>query len=296
MKYENMLQAIGKTPMIKLEKFHANGGMSIFVKLEGNNPGGSIKDRAALYMIEQAEQRGDLRKGMIILEATSGNMGISLAMIGAVKGYKVRIVMSSAMTGERKVMLRALGAELILTDSRLGTRGAIDRAVDLFEESPSSYWFADQFNNEDNIRAHYNGISSEILGEVADIDYLVAGTGTSGTIVGIAERFRNDSPETRIICVVPEGGYHIQGLQNPRDDFSGRIYRDDMMDEQILVSKTEAFAMAGEIAREEGLFVGMSSGAALAAAARMADSGKTGNMVVILPDRGEKYLSTDLYA
>ncbi|RPJ55386.1 MAG: PLP-dependent cysteine synthase family protein, partial [Dehalococcoidia bacterium] len=202
MRYENILQAIGKTPMIRLEKFRADSGMNVFVKLEGNNPGGSIKDRAALYMIEQAERRGDLKKGKVILEATSGNMGISLAMIGAIKGYEVRIVMSSAMTEERKTMLRALGAGLILTDGKLGTRGAIERAMELFEESPGACWFADQFNNPDNIGAHYNGISSEILDEVADIDYLVAGTGTSGTIVGIAERFRDDSPETKIICVV----------------------------------------------------------------------------------------------
>ncbi len=291
-----MLQAIGKTPMIRLEKIRASSGMNVFVKLEGNNPGGSIKDRAALYMIEQAELRGDLKKGKIILEATSGNMGISLAMIGSIKGYKVRIVMSSAMTEERKTMLRALGAELILTDRKLGTRGAIDRAWELFEESPRSYWFADQFNNQDNIRAHYNGISTEILDEVPDINCLVAGTGTSGTIVGIAERFRKDSPETRIVCVVPEAGYQIQGLQNPDEDFKGKIYREDVIDERILVSKTEAFAMAGRIAREEGLFVGMSSGAALSAAARISASGNPGNMVVILPDRGEKYLSTELYA
>jgi cysteine synthase len=293
---KNLLQTIGNTPMIKLNKILTNRNVNLFAKLEGQNPGGSIKDRVALYMIEQAEKRGELKRGKIILEATSGNMGIALAMIGAQKGYKVHIVMSEGMSEERKAMLRALGAKLILTDKRLGTEGAIAKAKELLKDSPLLYWFSNQFNNQDNVYAHYYGIALEILKEIPNLDYLVAGVGTSGTIIGIANRFKKDSPKTKIIGVLPPAGYKIQGLQNPQKDFSGDIYSDSVIEERIYVSKKDAFMMARKVAKQEGLFVGMSSGAVLFAVSQKGRLLKEGNIAVILPDRGEKYLSTELFA
>ncbi|HBB02828.1 MAG: cysteine synthase, cysteine synthase B [Candidatus Peregrinibacteria bacterium GW2011_GWF2_38_29] len=296
MKYSNLLQTIGNTPMIKLEKILDNKNVNLFAKLEGQNPGGSIKDRAALYMIEQAEKSGELKKGKIILEATSGNMGIALAMIGAQKGYEVQIVMSEGMSEERKTMLKALGAKLILTDKSLGTGGAINKAKELAESAPFLYWFSNQFNNQNNVLAHYHGVAGEILNEVSQVDYLIAGIGTSGTIIGIASRFKKDSPKTKIIGVFPPGGYKIQGLQNPEEDFKGDIYKSELIDEQFQVSKEDAFEMARKVAKKEGLFVGMSSGAALFAANEISKSLESANIVVIIPDRGEKYLSTELFA
>ena len=281
--------------MIKLDKILNNKNINLYAKLEGQNPGGSIKDRVAIYMIEQAEKRGELKQGKIILEATSGNMGISLAMVGAQKGYKVHIIMSESMSKERKIMLKELGAKLILTDKKLGTKGAICKAKELAKNYPLLYWFSDQFNNKDNIQAHYHGIASEILNEVPSIDYLVAGIGTSGTIMGVANRFKKDFCKTKIIGVFPPAGYKIQGLQNPQKDFSGKIYNDSLIDEHFHVSKEEAFVMTRKVAAKEGLFVGMSSGAVLFAASQTGKSLKTKNIVVILPDRGEKYLSTELF-
>jgi len=282
--------------MIKLDKIINNKNINLYAKLEGQNPGGSIKDRAALYMIEQAEKRGELKRGKIILEATSGNMGIALAMIGAQKGYEVHIVMSEGMSEERKTMLKALGANLILTDKKFGTEGAIDKTKELVKSSPHLYWFSNQFNNQDNVQAHYYGIAPEIINEVPNIDYLIAGVGTSGTIIGIANRLKKDSPKTNIIGVFPPAGYKIQGLQNPQKDFSGAIYNDNLIDKHFYVSKKQAYAMTRKAAIKEGLFVGMSSGAALFAASQTGESLKAGNIVVIIPDRGEKYLSTELFA
>jgi len=292
---KNLLQTIGNTPIIKLNKIINNKEINLFVKLEGQNPGGSIKDRVALYMIKQAEKRKELRKGKIILEATSGNMGISLAMIGAHKGYKVHIVMSEGMSEERKTMLRALGAKLILTNKSFGTEGAIAKAKELYTASPHLYWFSNQFNNQDNVSAHYHGIAPEIIREIPKIDYLIAGVGTSGTIMGIAKRFKKDSPKTKIIGVIPPGGYIIQGLQNPQKDFKGDIYNSKLIDEFIHVSQKNAFLMAQKAARTEGLFAGMSSGAAIFAAMQIVKTLKKANIVVIIPDRGEKYLSTKLF-
>ncbi len=281
--------------MIKLDKILNNKNINLFAKLEGQNPGGSIKDRAALYMIEQAEKRGELKKDQTILEATSGNMGISLAMIGAQKGYKVHIVMSEGMSEERRTMLKSLGAKLILTDKKFGTKGAIAKAKELIKNSPTKYWFSNQFNNGDNALSHYHGIAPEILHEVPNINYLIAGTGTSGTIMGIANRFKKDSPKTKIIAVIPPAGYKIQGLQNPQKDFSDNIYKSKLIDKHFYINREDAFAMTRKVAKEEGLFVGMSSGATLFAASKIAKTLKTGNIVVIIPDRGEKYLSTKLF-
>ncbi len=292
---KTLIETIGNTPLIRLGKTIENPKIELFAKLEGQNPGGSIKDRAALYMIEEAEKRGELKKGMEILEATSGNMGIALSMIGAYRGYKTLIVMSEGMSEERKKMLKGLGATLILTPKNSGTKSAIEKAVELKQKNPDRYWFSDQFNNPDNSKAHYYGLAPEILKEMPSPDFLIAGVGTSGTIMGLAKKFKEDSPKTKIIGVLPPGGYKIQGLQHPEKDFHGKIFTKKLIDVFFTVSKTDAYEMSRRTAKTEGIFTGMSSGAALFAAKKISENLENAKIVVILPDRGEKYLSTELY-
>ena len=293
--YKNLLETIGNTPLIKIQRWHRTPQVNLFAKLEGQNPGGSIKDRVALYMLEKAEQSGTLTHEQTILEATSGNMGIALALVAAQKSYKVKIVMSAAMSEERKLILRSLGAELLLTDPRLGTKGAIQYARQLKNEHPKQYWFADQFNNPDNTEAHYMLTAPELLREIKKIDVLVVGIGTAGTLGGLAKRFRKDSPQTKIVGVIPPPGYKLQGIQNPDQDFKGQLYDKSLIDQQEEVSVKDAFKVVKELARSEGLFLGMSSGAVLFAAQKVARSLTTGNIVALLADRGEKYLSTNLF-
>lgn len=292
---KNLLETIGNTPIIQLNNIIKSTQVKLFAKLEGQNPGGSIKDRAALYMIEQAEKRGELKKGMTILEASSGNMGISLAMIGTFKGYKVTIIMSEGMSEERRIMIKALGADLILTNKEKGTEGAILKAKELINKYPEKYWFVNQFNNEDNVLSHYHGIASEILSQIPNIDYIISGIGTSGTIMGIAKKIKSTSPKTKIVGVYPPSGYKIQGIQNPNEDFKGDIYNSKLVDILLNITSEEAFQIAKLLAQTEGLFVGMSSGAVVAAALKLESLNKNGSMLVILPDRGEKYVSTNLY-
>lgn len=290
-----ILQTIGNTPLVKLPGIADNPEVAVYAKLEGQNPGGSIKDRVAMYMIERAEQQGELTKDKTILEATSGNMGIALAMVGAAKGYQVQIVMSAGMSEERKKMMRALGADLTLTDPAQGTQGAIEHVHKLLKQNPDKYWFANQFNNENNVLAHAEWTAPEILKQQPSIDYIVAGTGTSGTIMGLAKYFKQASPHTKMIGVAPPPGYGIQGLQNPQLDFIGDIYNRKQIDEILTVPDQDAYATARHAARKYGLFCGMSSGAALYAAQQKTRGLASGTIVVIIPDRGEKYLSTPLF-
>lgn len=273
-----------KTPIKQLKN------STIFAKLESFNPSGSIKDRPAKYIIEQAEKSGTLTKEKTILEATSGNMGIALAMIGAQKGYKVEIVMSKVATKERKMILEALGAKLILTDAKSGTTGALKKAKELASKHPDKYFLVDQFNNAGNIEAGYYGIAQEILEQASNIDVVVASSGTSGTLMGIAKKFKEVSPNTKIIGVFPEKGYKIPGIQNPEGDFIGKIFKKDLIDETHVITDEEAENMVRKVAREEGVLIGPSSGAALTAAIK-----EEGRVVVIFPDGGERYLSTGLF-
>ncbi len=294
MKYTNILETIGNTPLVELKKF-SSSQVKIFAKLEGQNPSGSIKDRVALHMIETAEKTGELTKDKIILEATSGNMGIALSMIGAYKGYEVNIVMSEAMSEERKKIMRGFGAKLIETPKELGTAGAIQKVQEFLTKNPAKFWFANQFNNPANTEAHYLGTAPEVLADLEKVDYIVAGGGTFGTITGIAKKFREISPQTKIIGLLPEQGYKIQGIQNFQKDFHGDLLKTDLVDEFIEVSQQEAFITTRELAKEEGVFAGMSSGANLFGALKIREKIKEGNIVVIFPDRGEKYLSTPLF-
>jgi cysteine synthase B len=297
MLYENILQKIGNTPVIRINELNPNKEVEIYAKIEGDNPTGSIKDRIALEMIIQAEQEGKLIKGKTILEPTSGNTGISLAMIGAVKGYEVEIVMSKAVSLERRKAIQAFGGKLVLTNPELGTDGAIFKARDLFSKYPEKYFMPDQFSNEYNKLAHYKATAEEIWKQTkGDIDYFVSSLGTSGTIMGVGKYLKEKNPETKIVSAHPVKGHYIQGLKNMKEAIVPSIYDPSKIDKTIMVETEDAFEMARQIVKKEGIFVGMSSGAALYATIEVARSIKSGVIVVIFPDRGEKYLSTNLFS
>jgi cysteine synthase B len=295
--FEDVLQSIGNTPLVKINHLNPNKNVELYAKLEGINPGGSIKDRIALKMIAQAEANGILNNGKIIIEPTSGNTGISLAMIGAVKGYKVEIVMSKAVSVERRKIIQSFGANIILTDEELGTDGAIMKARDLVANYQDKYFMPDQFSNEYNKIAHYKTTAEEIWRQTnGKIDYFVSSLGTSGTIMGVGKALKENDPKIKIVEAHPVKGHYIQGLKNMEEAIVPSIYDFSKIDESILVETEAAFEMSREIIKHEGIFVGMSSGAALYAAIEVAKKIESGRMVVIFPDRGEKYLSTILFA
>lgn len=294
---DNILEAIGSTPMVRINRLNPVADVNIFAKVEGMNPSGSIKDRIALKMIEDAEQSGRLRPGMTIIEPTSGNTGIGLAMIGVVKGYDVEIVMSEGVSEERRIIIRSYGAKVTLTPGDQGTDGAIRHARRLVSEKPDKYFMPDQFGNASNYIAHYETTALEIWTQTGGaIDYLVCALGTSGTIMGIARFLKALKPSIKIVCAHPVRGHYIQGLKNMEEAIVPDIYHPEIIDSQVMVSSEEAIETARQLILREGLFVGMSSGAAMLAAlttAREAESGS--NIVVILPDRAEKYLSTVMF-
>ena len=293
----SILSAIGNTPLVELTSLnHKKPEVRIFGKLEGTNPGGSIKDRTAYWMIKKAEQSGELTKSKIILEPTSGNTGIALAMIGAAKGYKVKLCMPECVSTERQHILQALNAEVVLTHAKEGTDGSIRKAHELHDAEPEKYYMPNQFVNKNNILAHYESTGPEILAQTGgDIDCFVAGMGTTGTLMGVYKFLKEKKPEVKVIGVEPPVGHAIQGLKNMKEAIVPEIYDPDMMDEKITVDDGEAFETTRLLAAAEGIFVGMSSGAAVAGALRIAGRMKSGTIVVILPDRGDRYLSTTLF-
>jgi len=293
--YNNIIEAIGDTPMIKINKL-ISSKVNIYAKIEGCNPGGSIKDRIALKMIEQAEKDGLLTKDKIIIEATSGNTGIALAMIGIVKGYNVQIVMSDAVSIERQKMIRSFGAEIILTPGKMGTDGAILKTREIIKENPDKYFNPNQYSNDSNKLAHYEATAEEIWNQTdGKITHFVSSIGTSGTIMGVGKKLKEKNPNIKIIEAHPEKDHYIQGLKNMKEAIVPEIYDPNAIDESILNKSEDAFEMSRKIAREEGIFVGMSSGAAMLAALEISKNLDEGNIVVIFPDRGEKYLSTSLF-
>lgn len=282
--------------MVKINNLINKPGVEIFAKLEGFNPTGSIKDRIALKMIEQAEAEGKLQKGKTIIEATSGNTGIALAMIGRVKGYAVEIVMSSAVSIERQKMIKAFGGTVILTDPTKGTDGAIIECKRRVAENPDKYFNPDQFSNVYNKLAHYKTTAEEIWRQAdGNITHFVSALGTSGTIMGIGMGLKENNPKIKIIEAQPVKGHYIQGLKNMEEAIVPSIYDPDFIDEHIMIDTEEAFEVCRRIVSEEGIFVGMSSGAAMLAALKIAERIDSGRIVVIFPDRGEKYLSTTLF-
>ena len=296
MKHKDILDAIGNTPLVELVKLNKNPKVKILAKLEGSNPGGSVKDRPAYYMIKKAEESGELTKDKIILEPTSGNTGIALAMIGAAKGYKVRLVMPECVSVERRRVLEAFGAEIALTPGPEKTDGAIKKAHQIIKEDPDKYYMPNQFENESNVLSHYETTGPEIWEQTnGEIDVFVAGMGTTGTLMGTAKYLKEKKPEIKIIGVEPTLGHAIQGLKNMEEAIVPKIYDPKMLDKKIVVEDEEAFNMARCLAVKEGLFVGMSSGAAVVGALKIAKKIKSGTIVVILPDRGDRYLSTTLF-
>ncbi len=292
----NILSAIGRTPLIELAKMTPNPRVRIFGKLEGCNPGGSIKDRPAFYMVKKAEETGLLGAGKVILEPTSGNTGIALAMIGAARGYRVKLVMPGCVSTERHRVLEAFGAEIVLTPANEGTDGAIRRAHEIMASDPERYYMPNQFENEDNILAHYETTGPEIWSQTEGaVDCFVAGMGTTGTLMGIGRYLKDRKPSVQIVGVEPVRGHAIQGLKNMDEAIVPRIYRPELLDRKITIDDGQAFEITRELATREGVFVGMSSGAAVAGAIRMAEEMESGTIVVVLPDRGDRYLSTTLF-
>lgn len=287
------LGLIGDTPMVKLTKVTpSKPRVEIFAKLEGCNPCSSTKDRIALYMIEGAEGRGELTREKTIIEASSGNTGIGLSMVAAYKGYRLLIVMPESMSVERRRVMQAFGAQILLTPAEEGMNGAIARVLELAKDP--AYYHTNQFANPDNVRAHYEGTGAEILRQVTDIDVLVAGIGTGGTLMGVGRRLREAYPDIQVVGVEPYPNSRIQGLRN-LNDFVPPIFDFAMMDRKINVEDGCAFNTARVLANIEGLFVGISSGAAVHAALQVAEEMDRGRIVVILPDRGDRYLSTECF-
>ena len=292
-----IIDLIGNTPLVRINKLNPNPHTIIYAKLEGNNPGGSIKDRIALKMIEQAESEGNLVKGKTIIEATSGNTGISLAMIGVAKGYNVEIVMSEAVSIERRKMIKAFGGNVILTPADKGTDGAIIKVKELRQKYPDKYFCTDQFTNHYNKMAHYETTAREILDQTSGkIDYFVSAIGSSGTIMGVGKYLKECNPNVKIVCAHPVKGHYIQGLKNMEEAIVPAFYDPSKIDIEIMVETENAFEMTRKLAREEGIFAGMSSGAAMLAAIETAKKAEKNSVIVtIFPDRGDRYLSTDLF-
>ena len=293
---DNILGTIGSTPMVRINRLNSNPNVNIYAKLEGFNPTGSIKDRIALRMVETAEREGRLRKDHTIIEPTSGNTGIGLAIAGIVKGYPVEIVMSSAVSIERRKIIRSYGAKVILTPADEGTDGAIRLARKMVAENPDKYFMPDQFANAANYLAHYEKTAIEIWQQTdGQIDYLVCAVGTSGTLMGLSRFLRTMKPDIKVVCAHPIKGHYIQGLKNMEEAIVPQIYNPDLIDIQEMIESEEAINMARQIIAKEGIFAGMSSGAAIIAALRTAEKMEKGNIVVVFPDRAEKYLSTSMF-
>jgi cysteine synthase B len=293
----SILDAIGNTPLVELTHLNPRRpAVRIFSKLEGANPGGSVKDRAALRMIRAAEEIGELSPARTILEATSGNTGIAMAMIAAAKGYRVKLCMAASVSVERRKILEALGAEIVLTPAHERTDGAIRRVRQMVADSPGEYYMPNQFDNPDNSLAHYETTGPEIFAQTdGQIDVFVAGMGTTGTLMGVSRYLKETKPAARVVGVEPPMDHRIQGLKNMQESIRPKIYDPSMLDDKVTVVDHEAFATARRLAIEEGIFAGMSSGAAVAAAIRVANRLSRGIVVALLPDRGDRYLSTDLF-
>ncbi len=296
MQGQPLLDAIGNTPLVQITTVAPNPKVTILAKLEGNNPGGSIKDRPARQMILAAEQSGELTSEKTILEPTSGNTGIALAMIAAARGYRIKLAMPACVSMERRSILEAYGAEIALSPGCEKTDGAIRLAHKIFAEEPGRYYMPNQYDNPNNPLAHQLGTGPEILSQTSGVlTHLVAGMGTGGTLMGITNCMRNQAPSVRIIGVEPNLGHAIQGLKNMKESIIPAIYKEELLDGKIVIDDDTAFETSRLLASHEGIFCGMSGGAAMAGAFRISQELSEGVIVVIIPDRGDRYLSTNLF-
>jgi cysteinyl-tRNA synthetase len=292
----SVLDLIGNTPLVRIGRLHSRPGVEVLAKLESFNPGGSVKDRVALAMVRAAEQSGELTPQKTIIEATSGNTGIGLAMVCAVKGYRLMLLMPESASEERKRIMAAFGADIYLTPGHLQTDGAIEEAYRLAREHPDTYVLMDQFNNPAGVRAHYLGTAREIWEQTGGrVTHVVASLGTSGTAMGLASGLRELDPSIRVVAVEPYAGHKIQGLKNMQASYPPGIYNKHALDRIIRIPDERAFALCRALAAQEGIFAGMSSGAAMGGALQLAEELQEGTIVVVLPDGGERYLSTSLF-
>ncbi len=294
MRYGSILETIGNTPLVELKSFNPRPGVEIYAKLEGANPSGSVKDRVAIRMIEEAEADGKLKPGSILLEPTSGNTGIALAMIARIKGYQFIAVMPDNVTSERRQMLELYGAKIIFSDGSQGSNGAVRLAKELVG-SDERYVMLYQYGNQANPRAHYYGTAVEIIRDLPDLDVFVAGLGTGGTLTGNARRLKEYNPAIKIVAAEPMQGDGVQGLRSLEDGFVPPVLDQSQLDARILVSSTDSIRRTRQLKDQEGIFAGPSCGASLHVALRVAASMESGKIVTILADGGWKYLSEDLW-
>jgi len=292
----SILDSIGNTPLVEISNINPNPKVRIFAKLEGSNPGGSVKDRPAFYMVKMAEDEGKLTRDKVLLEATSGNTGIGLAMVAAAKGYKLKLTMPACVSLERRSILEALGAELVLTPAEQGTDGAIMAAHKILDEEPEKYYMPNQFDNTYNILAHFETTGPEIIAQTnGEVAAFVAGIGTTGTVMGVGRRLKEHDSGIKIVGVEPVKGHKIQGLKNMKEAIVPGIFDPGKLDEKLVIDDDTAYDTARALALQEGIFVGMSSGAAMAGAIRFAKTMNSGIVVTVFPDRGDRYLSTTLF-
>lgn len=293
--HRGILATVGNTPIVELQNMSPKEGVRVFAKLEGQNPTGSVKDRIALKMVEQAELDGEISSNRVILEPTSGNTGISLAMIGRIKGYKVTVVMPENVSVERVQLLQAYGAKIINSDGSRGTNGAIEVAQGLIEKNPHDYLMLYQYGNAANPGAHYDTTGPEILEALPDAAMFVAGLGTGGTLMGVARRLKENNPQIKIVAVAPEPDDFISGLRSLEEGFIPPILDLSMLDSRMMVTSFEAFRTTKDLLHQEGIFAGISSGSVVYGALRQAERMDQGDIVCLLADGGWKYLSTNLW-
>jgi [CysO sulfur-carrier protein]-thiocarboxylate-dependent cysteine synthase len=294
MLYENLIDAIGNTPLVEMTRMSPKPGVHLYAKLEGQNPSGSVKDRIAKYMIEDAERRGVLTKDRIVLEPTSGNTGISLAMICRIKGYRLKVVIPESVSAERTELLTAFGAEIVYSDGVRGTNGSIEMANQIAAEDPA-YFMPYQYGNEMNPRAHYETTGPEILRDLPEIDVFVAGMGTGGTLTGTGRYLKEKKPGVKIVAAVPHPGDLVQGLRSLEEGFIPPVLDESILDGKIVVDSHTSFASSKELTQKEGIFAGISAGAVVKTAQRVAERLDAGNIVCLFADAGWKYLSTQLW-
>jgi cysteine synthase B len=292
-RFGNVVESIGNTPLVELPRLSPRPGVRIYAKLEGRNPTGSVKDRVARAMIEAAEEEGAIEPGQTILEPTSGNTGISLAMICRRKGYPLKVVMPENVTEERTELLRTYGAEIVYSEGAKGSNGAVEVALEMSQDP--AYYMPYQYGNEANPRAHYEGTAVEILEELDSVAAFVGGLGTGGTLMGNGRRLKEADPETLIVAAEPMQGELVQGLRSLDDGFIPPIIDISMFDRKIMVSNRDAIVWTRRLLDEEGIFAGVSSGAIAAIAVRIAGELDGGNVVFLIPDDGWKYLSSGVY-
>ena len=292
---KTILDTIGKTPLVEFQSMGLKEGVRVFAKLEGQNPTGSLKDRIAKYMIEKAERENELTQDSVILEPTSGNTGISLAFVGGLKGYRVKVVMPENVSPERSQLLWAYGAEIVFSDGSKGTNGAIVMAQEMMGSREGNYFMPYQYGNSANPAAHYETTGCEIIEELPEVDTFVAGLGTGGTLMGVGRRLKEHNPNVKVIAVAPEPGDYIQALRSLEEGFIPPILDLTLLDSRIMVSSVDAFHMTKELLQREGIFAGISSGSVVYGALKIAQRMERGNIVCLLADGGWKYLSTGLW-